>query len=468
MAREQFKSRLGFILISAGCAVGLGNVWRFPYIVGEYGGAAFIVLYLIFLAILGLPILVMEFSVGRASKRSIARAFNELEPPRSHWHVFKWIGSTGLYLLMMFYTTVAGWMLAYIPKMAITNLGGIGSEGETAAAGALSGLFNSLLSNPSELIAWMVAACAIALLVCSLGLQKGVERITKVMMVCLLSLILVLAIRACTLEGALDGIAFYLLPDFSKIFSSWGTFGDAVFAALGQAFFTLSIGIGSMEIFGSYINKDYALTGEAVRIAGLDTFVALATGLIIFPACFAFGIAPDSGPGLVFITLPTVFEQMWMGQLWATLFFIFMGFAAISTVIAVFEGILSFWMDQWSFSRKKAVAINIVLIPLLSVPCALGFNVWSGFELPGIGNIQAIEDFLVSNNILVIGSLIFVLFCVSKRGWGWENFLKEANTGKGLKFPRVLYYWMKIGVPVLIIVILVSGWMPLVTTWIGG
>ncbi|WP_251197513.1 sodium-dependent transporter [Anaerotardibacter muris] len=468
MAREQFKSRLGFILISAGCAVGLGNVWRFPYIVGEYGGAAFIILYLIFLAILGLPILVMEFSIGRASKRSIARAFDELEPPRSHWHVFKWLGITGLYLLMMFYTTVAGWMLAYIPKMATTNLASIGSEGETAAAGALSGLFESLLSNPSELIAWMVVACAIALLVCSLGLQKGVERITKVMMVCLLALILVLAIRACTLEGAVDGIAFYLLPDFSKIFSSWGTFGDAVFAALGQAFFTLSIGIGSMEIFGSYINKDYALTGEAVRIAGLDTFVALATGMIIFPACFAFGVSPDSGPGLVFITLPAVFEQMWMGQLWATLFFIFMGFAAISTVIAVFEGILSFWMDQWNFSRKKAVAINIVLIPLLSVPCALGFNVWSGFELPGIGNIQAIEDFLVSNNILVIGSLIFVLFCVSKRGWGWENFLKEANMGKGLKFPRALYYWMKIGVPVLIIVILVSGWMPLVTTWIGG
>ena len=468
MAREQFKSRLGFILISAGCAVGLGNVWRFPYIVGEYGGAAFIILYLIFLAILGLPILVMEFSIGRASKRSIARAFDELEPPRSHWHVFKWLGIAGLYLLMMFYTTVAGWMLAYIPKMATTNLASIGSEGETAAAGALSGLFESLLSNPSELIAWMVVACAIALLVCSLGLQKGVERITKVMMVCLLALILVLAIRACTLEGAVDGIAFYLLPDFSKIFSSWGAFGDAVFAALGQAFFTLSIGIGSMEIFGSYINKDYSLMGEAVRIAGLDTFVALATGMIIFPACFAFGVSPDSGPGLVFITLPAVFEQMWMGQLWATLFFIFMGFAAISTVIAVFEGILSFWMDQWNFSRKKAVAINIVLIPLLSVPCALGFNVWSGFELPGIGNIQAIEDFLVSNNILVIGSLIFVLFCVSKRGWGWENFLKEANTGKGLKFPRALYYWMKIGVPVLIIVILVSGWMPLVTTWIGG
>ena len=459
MAREQFKSRLGFILISAGCAVGLGNVWRFPYIVGEYGGAAFIVLYLLFLVALGVPIMVMEFAVGRASKKGIARAFDELEPEGAKWHRFKWVGFCGLYLLMMFYTTVAGWMLAYIPKMATAPFG----QGVD-----VTGMFNSMLESPIELVGWMVAACLISLLVCSFGLQKGVERITKVMMVCLLVLIGVLAVRACTLPGATEGIAFYLLPDFGKLFTSPQQFSDAVFAALGQAFFTLSIGIGSMEIFGSYIDRKYSLAGEAVRIAGLDTFVAVVTGLIIFPACFAFSVSPDSGPGLVFITLPAVFEQMWMGNLWATLFFVFMGFAAISTVIAVFEGILSFWMDQWNMSRKRAVAINCVLIPLLSLPCALGFNVWSGVELPGIGNIQAVEDFLVSNNLLVIGSLVFVLFCVTKRGWGWKNFLTEANAGQGMRFPAWMRGWMTVGVPILIVVILIMGWAPLIQTWIGG
>lgn len=459
MAREQFKSRLGFILISAGCAVGLGNVWRFPYIVGEYGGAAFIILYLIFLVALGVPIMVMEFAVGRASQKGIARAFNVLEPKGSHWHIFKWVGFCGLYLLMMFYTTVAGWMLCYIPKMAVAPFG-TGFD--------VTGMFDAMLADPAELVGWMIVACLISLLVCSMGLQKGVERITKVMMVCLLALIGVLAVRACTLPGAADGIAFYLLPEFSKLFASPQQFFDATYAALGQAFFTLSIGIGSMEIFGSYIDKKYSLMGEAVRIAGLDTFVAVATGLIIFPACFAFAVSPDSGPGLVFITLPAVFEQMWMGNLWATLFFVFMGFAAISTVIAVFEGILSFWMDQWGMSRKKAVIINCVLIPLLSLPCALGFNAWAGVQLPGIGNIQAIEDFLVSNNLLVIGSFIFVLFCVLKRGWGWDRFLAEANEGQGLKFPRWLHNWMRFGVPALIVIIFVMGWLPLIQTWLGG
>ncbi len=458
MAREQFKSRLGFILISAGCAIGLGNVWRFPYIVGQYGGAAFIILYLIFLVALGLPIMVMEFAVGRASKKGIARAFDELEPPKSHWHIFKWVGFCGLYLLMMFYTTVAGWMLAYIPKMAVTPFG---------AGLDITGMFDAMLADPAELVGWMIVACLISLLVCSLGLQKGVERITKVMMVCLLVLIGILAVRACTLPGAGEGIAFYLLPDFGKLFASPEQFFDATYAALGQAFFTLSIGIGSMEIFGSYIDKRYTLAGEAVRIAGLDTFVAVVTGLIIFPACFAFSVSPDSGPGLVFITLPAVFEQMWLGNLWATLFFVFMGFAAISTVIAVFEGILSFWMDQWGMSRKRAVAINCVLIPLLSRPCALGFNVWSGVELPGIGNIQAVEDFLVSNNFLVIGSLIFVLFCVTKRGWGWKSFLAEANEGQGLRFPAWLRGWVSIGIPVLIVVIFVMGWLPLIQSWLA-
>ncbi len=461
MEREQFKSRLGFILISAGCAVGLGNVWRFPYIVGEYGGAAFVILYLVFLCALGIPIMAIEFAVGRGSKKSIARAFDVLEPQGSKWHRFKWVGFAGSYILMMFYTTVAGWMLSYIPKMATMNLG-------DATAASMGDAFSAMLANPVEMVVWMVVACLLSLLVCSLGLQKGVERITKVLMVGLLAIIVVLVVRAVTLDGAIDGIAFYLMPDFSKLFGDPAHFSEAVFAALGQSFFTLSIGIGSMEIFGSYINKHYSLMGEAVRIAGLDTFVAITTGLIIFPACFAFGVSPDSGPGLVFATLPAVFGQIPGGNFFAMLFFILMGFAAISTVIAVFEGILSFWMDQWNMSRRKAVLINALLIPLLSVPCALGFNVWSGFEIPGIGNIQAIEDFLVSNNLLVVGSLVFVLFCVTKRGWGWKNFLAEANEGQGLKFPQWLFNWMRFGVPVLIIVILASGWIPLISSWIGG
>jgi NSS family neurotransmitter:Na+ symporter len=351
-------------------------------------------------------------------------------------------------------------MIAYIPKMATMNFSGEGSA-------EMASEFNALLADPVQMVFWMVVACAIALFVCSLGLQNGVERITKVLMVALLLLILVLVARAVTLPGAGEGIKFYLAPDFGALFGDLEAFSDAVFAAMGQAFFTLSIGIGSMEIFGSYIGRDYSLAGEALRIAGLDTFVALAAGLIIFPACFAFGVSPDSGPGLVFITLPAVFEQMWGGHVWAVLFFVLMSFAAVSTIIAVFEGILSFWMDQWGLTRRRAVAINLVLIPVLSLPCALGFNIWEGINLPGIGNIQAIEDFLVSNNFLVIGSLIMVLFCTSKGGWGWEGFLAEANAGRGMKYPNWLRRWVRYGVPVLIILIFLMGWVPLIQSWIG-
>lgn len=460
MARERFRSRLGFILISAGCAIGLGNVWRFPYIVGEYGGAAFVLLYLTFLVILGLPIMTMEFAVGRAAQRSAGAAFNVLEPPGTHWHVFKWITIAGLYLLMMFYTTVAGWMMSYVPKMASGALENVDAAGAAAA-------FDGLLADPVQMVCWMVVACTLAILVCSLGVQKGVERITKVLMMCLLAIIGVLVVRALTLPGAQEGVGFYLAPDFSKIFSSPGAFCEAAYAAMGQAFFTLSIGMGSMAIFGSYIGRDRSLFGEAVTIGALDTVVALATGLIIFPACFAFGVAPDSGPGLVFVTLPAVFEQMWLGNVWGCLFFVFLSFAAISTVIAVFEGILAFWMDALGWSRRKAVVVNLIAIPLLSVPCALGFNVWSGVELPGVGNIQSIEDFLVSSNILPLGSLVFVAFCVSRRGWGWKSFLAEANEGVGLKFPAWLHPWMRFGVPALVLVILVMGWAPLVAVWFG-
>ena len=460
MQREKFGSRLGFILISAGCAIGLGNVWRFPFITGQYGGAAFVLMYLVFLCILGLPIMVMEFAVGRGSQSSIARAFNRLEPAGTHWHKYKWIGIAGCYLLMMFYTTVAGWMLAYVPKMASGQFTGAGT-GQTDA------IFNAMLADPVELVFWMLVVCTASILICSLGVQKGVERITKVMMVALLAILGVLVIRSVTLPGAADGVAFYLLPDFSKIFGSFDTFCEAAYAAMGQAFFTLSIGMGSMTIFGSYIGKDRSLMGEAATIGALDTGVALATGLIIFPACFAFGVAPDSGPGLVFITLPSVFQQMWGGQIWGTLFFVFMSFAALSTVIAVFEGILRFAMDEWGWSRKKAVTVNLIAIPLLSLPCALGFNVLSGVVMPGVGDIQTIEDFLVSSNIMPLGSLVYVLFCTSRRGWGWKGFLAEANEGHGAKFPKWLYGWMHYGMPILVVVILVMGWLPIIQSWMA-
>ena len=460
MEREKFGSRLGFILISAGCAIGLGNVWRFPYITGEYGGAAFVLMYLVFMVILGLPIMAMEFAVGRGSQKSSARAFDVLEPVGSKWHNFKWVGLAGNYLLLMFYTTVAGWMLAYIPKMASGQFANATGD-QTAAA------FGAMLADPVWLIIWMLVVCAVAIILCAMGLQKGVERITKVMMIALLAIIAVLVVRAVTLPGAMEGVKFYLTPDFSKIFSSPDAFFEAAYAAMGQSFFSLSIGMGSMAIFGSYIGKERSLMGEAATVGILDTLVALTTGLIIFPACFAFGVAPDSGPGLIFQTLPPVFGQMPFGAAWGVLFFVLMSFAALSTVIAVFEGICAWCMDQWGWTRKKAVIVNAIGIPLLSIPCALGFNVLSGVIVPGIGDIQTVEDFIVSNNILPLGSLVFVMFCVSKRGWGWENFLAEVNTGNGLKFPRALYNWMRFGVPALVLVILVMGWMPIIKNWIA-
>lgn len=458
--RERFASRLGFILISAGCAIGLGNVWRFPYITGEYGGAAFVIMYLVFMVILGLPIMAMEFAIGRGSQKSTAQAFNVLEPKGSKWHHFKWVGLAGNYILLMFYTTVAGWMLAYIPKMATGEFAGASSEQISAA-------FSNLLADPIALAFWMFIVCAVGIVLSAMGLQNGVERITKIMMVGLLVILFVLVFRAVTLPGAMAGVEFYLKPDFSKIFGSSDMFFEAAYAAMGQAFFSQSIGMGSMAIFGSYIGKDRALMGEATTIGVLNTLVAILTGLIIFPACFAFGVAPDSGPGLVFQTLPPIFDQMPMSELWGVLFFILLSFAALSTVIAVFEGICAWCMDQWGWSRKKAVFVNAIGVPLLSIPCVLGFNVLSGVVVPGIGDIQAIEDFIVSNNILPLGSLVFVAFCVSKRGWGWDNFMEEVNTGKGMKFPKWLYNWMRFGVPALVLIVLVMGWLPIIKAWIA-
>ena len=461
MVREKFGSRLGFILISAGCAIGLGNVWRFPYIVGQYGGAAFVLLYLLFLVVFALPILVMEFAVGRASQKGVARSFDELEPARSKWHRFKWAALAGNYLLMMFYTTVAGWMLAF---MAFSGAGTF----EGLDADAVEGVFNGLLADPLMMVAFMLVVVLIGVLVTRAGLRNGVERITKTMMAALFAVLAVLVVRAVTLPGAEEGLSFYLMPDFAKLFEGgWGTFVDAVFAAMGQAFFTVSVGVGSMSIFGSYIDKRYRLTGEALRVAGLDTLVAIMAGLIIFPACFAFAVEPGSGPGLVFVTLPSVFNQMPPGQLWGALFFVFMSFAALSTIIAVFENLITFTMEKWDLDRKRALARTAVLVTVLSLPCALGFNVLAGITIPGIGDIQSIEDFIVSNNLLPLGSLFYVLFCVTKGGWGWDNFLAEADTGKGVKFPAWSKLWLKFGIPALIIIIFVMGYVPKFATWLG-
>ena len=466
MERERFGSRLGFILVSAGCAIGLGNVWRFPYITGEYGGAAFVVLYLIFLVIFALPVLVMEFAAGRASQRSIARSYDELEPEGGKWHRFKWVGLAGNYLLMMFYTVVAGWMLAFMVKSAMGEFNGASTE-------HVASVFGQLLADPVQMTIYMLIIVAIGVITTRAGVKNGVERVTKVMMVALFVVLVALCVRAVTLPGAEEGLEFYLMPDFGKLFAGntpaeqWATFGDAVYAALGQAFFTVSVGMGSMAIFGSYIGKDRRLTGEAVRVGVLDTLVALMAGLVIFPSCFAFGVEPASGPSLVFITLPIVFNAMPLGQLWGTLFFLFMSFAALSTVIAVFETIMAFSMDQWGVRREKACLVNGALLALLSIPCVLGFNVLSGVALPGIGDIQSIEDFLVSNNILPLGGLFLVMFVTSKRGWGWKNFLAEADTGEGLRFPAWSYRYMKYVLPVGIVIIFVLGYAPIVSTWLG-
>lgn len=448
--RERFSSRLGFILISAGCAVGLGNVWRFPYITGQYGGAAFVLVYLIFLVLLGLPIMVMEFAVGRASQKSAARSFHVLEPAGTKWHLQGYACMAGNYLLMMFYTTVGGWMAAYIFKTLTGEFKGLDSDGVAA-------VFNDMLARPGYMTFWMVLVVLLSFFICSLGLQKGVERITKAMMSCLFLILLILCIRSVTLPGASEGLRFYLIPDFTR-FTENGV-GNTIFAAMGQAFFTLSLGIGAMAIFGSYIGKDHTLTGETINIYLLDTLVAFLAGLIIFPSCFAFGVDPGQGPGLVFITLPNIFNQMVGGRIFGVLFFVFMTFAAQSTIIAVFENIISFSMDLFGTSRKKTVLINGIAIILLSLPCVFGFNIWSGFQPMGAGStIQDLEDFIVSNNLLPLGSMVYLLFCTSRYGWGWKNFLAEADTGKGVKFPAWARVYVSYILPLIVLFIFIMGY----------
>ncbi len=457
--REKFSSRLGFILISAGCAIGLGNIWRFPYITGQYGGAAFVLLIIFFLIVLGVPILVMEFAMGRASYRSMARSFDALEPRGSKWHRFKWLGLVGCYLLMMFYTVVCGWTIAYFVKAVMGTFDGTED---------VSAVFGSMVGSPVELTGWMVLVAVIGFGICALGLQKGVERVTKVMMASLFVIMILLCVHSLALEGGQAGLEFYLLPDFDNLFNNPNaSFPKIVYAAMSQAMFMLSIGVGSMSIFGSYVTRDRKLTGEAVNIALLDALVAIMAGLIIFPACFACGISPDAGPSLVFLTLPAVFEQMPLGQLWGSLFFLFVAAAALSSVIAVFEAILRFSMDQWNITRKRAVAINAPILVLLSLPCVFGYNLWSDFVVPGIGDVQSLEDFILSNNILPIGCFIFVMFCTTKRGWGWDKFIAEVDKGQGMRFPQWARLWVKYGVPVLIAIVFVTGWLPTIQAWLG-
>ena len=448
MKRENFQSRLGFLLVSAGCAIGIGNVWRFPYVAGQNGGGLFVLFYLLFLLTMGVPVLTMELAVGRASRKSAVQGYQALEKPGSKWHIHGWFCVAGCYLLMMYYTTVAGWMLDYFVRFLTGSFTGLD-------AAAISGAFGQMLQNPAEMTVFMALVVVLGFAVVSFGLQKGLERISKLMMTALLLLILMLAVNSCLLPGAGEGLSFYLLPSLSRA-KEQGLF-SVITAAMNQAFFTLSLGIAAMEIFGSYMTRENTLTGEAVRICLLDTFVALMSGLIIFPASFSFGVQPDAGPSLIFVTLPNVFAGMRGGRFWGTLFFLFMTFASFTTVISVFENLIANCIDMFGFSRKKAVIANCVFLLLASMPCLLGYNVLSGVHLIGGRDVLDTEDFLVSNLLLPLGSLVYLLFCTTRWGWGFDNYLAEANAGEGLKLSPRFKLFFQFVLPALILVIFFSG-----------
>lgn len=444
MERESFKSRTGFLLVSAGCAIGIGNVWRFPYVVGQNGGGLFVLFYLIFLVLMGIPVLTMEFAVGRASRKSAVLSYKTLEKPKSKWHIHGWFCMLGCYMLMMYYTTVSSWMTSYFYKFAIGEFtSGMDSKSVTS-------VFNNLTSSPIEMLIWIFIITALGFFVCSKGVQKGLEKVSKFMMVALLVLIVVLAVHSFTLSGAKEGLSFYLIPNFERV-SKIGL-GNVITSAMSQAFFTLSLGIAAMEIFGSYMKKDHTLTGEAVRICCLDTFVAIMAGLIIFPACFSYNVEAGQGPALIFDALPNVFVNMAGGRIWGTLFFLFMTFASFSTVIAVFENLVSFVSDTFKISRKKSSAINFAIVFITSLPCMFGFNLLSGVNVLGMG-ILDMEDFVVSNILLPLGSLIYLLFCVTKFGWGFDNYYNECNTGKGMKLPRIVKPYLQYVLPILILIV---------------
>lgn len=449
MKRESFKSRLGFILVSAGCAIGIGNVWRFPFVVGENGGGIFVLFYLIFLVAMGLPVLTMELAVGRASRKSAVQGYKALEKPGSKWHIHGWVAIFGCYMLMMYYTTVSGWMVTYFYKFVSGEFKSGMNADDTGA------VFSNLLADPLQMAFWMILTVILGFIVCSRGLQNGLEKISKIMMSALLALIVVLAVHSLTLSGAGEGISFYLIPNLDTV-QEVGL-GNVISAAMNQAFFTLSLGVAAMEIFGSYMGKEHTLAGEGAKICILDTFVAVMSGLIIFPACFSYDVEVTAGPKLIFVTLPNVFVNMAGGRIWGSLFFLFMTFASFSTVIAVFENIMSFCMDTFGWSRKKASIINCIAVLIASMPCVLGYNVWSNLHLIGGRDVLDSEDFIVSNLLLPLGSLVYLLFCVTKWGWGFDNYIEEANTGSGLKLGRWLKRYFQFILPVLILIILIQG-----------
>lgn len=449
MKRESFKSRLGFILVSAGCAIGIGNVWRFPYVAGQNGGGIFVLFYLLFLVVMGLPVLTMELAVGRASKKSAVLGYKALEKENSKWHIHGWVAMLGCYVLMMYYTTVSGWMVSYFYKFLKGEFEADMTSEDTAA------VFSGLLEDPEQMMFWMILIVVVGFLVCSRGLQNGLEKISKFMMSALLILIVVLAVHSVTLDGAIEGIKFYLVPNMDTV-EKVGL-KNVITAAMNQAFFTLSLGVAAMEIFGSYMSREHTLAGEGIKICALDTFVAVMSGLIIFPACFSYGVEVNAGPSLIFITLPNVFVNMHGGRIWGCLFFVFMTFASFSTVIAVFENIMSFTMDMFGWKRAKSAIINCIIILVASIPCVLGYNVWSDMHIIGARNVLDSEDFLVSNILLPLGSLVYLLFCVTKWGWGFENYLEESNTGKGLKISKYLKMYFQYILPILIIFIFIQG-----------
>ena len=449
MKRESFKSRLGFLLVSAGCAIGIGNVWRFPYVTGQNGGGIFVLFYLIFLVIMGLPVLTMELAVGRASRKSAVLGYKALEKKGSKWHIHGWVAIFGCCMLMMYYTTVSGWMVTYFFKFLTGSFKSGMTTEDTAQA------FSNLLGDPKQMAFWMILTVVVGFLVCSRGLQNGLEKISKFMMTALLLLIVVLAVHSLTLSNAAEGVKFYLVPNTEAV-AAVGL-KNVITAAMNQAFFTLSLGVAAMEIFGSYMGKDHTLAGEGVRICALDTFVAIMAGLIIFPACFSYNVEVNAGPSLIFITLPNVFINMSGGRIWGSLFFLFMTFASFSTVIAVFENIMSFCMDMFGWSRNKAALINCIVILIASLPCVLGYNVWSNLHLIGGRDVLDSEDFIVSNLLLPIGSLIYLLFCVTKLGWGFEKYCEEANTGDGIKISKKLKPYFQFILPILIVFILIQG-----------
>lgn len=451
--REHFSSRLGFLLIAAGCAIGLGNVWRFPYITGQYGGAIFVFIYIFFLVVLGLPLLMMELAVGRASRRSLARSFEELSP-NSKWHYNKFWMIAGNYVLLSFYSVVTGWMLYYCVK-GFTGEFGVNSDAATAGQS-----FGHMLASPSDMLMNMLAVVAIAFTVCSMGLRKGVERITKPLMILLFALLLFLAIRSFTLDGFAAGIEYYLKPDLSKITDGGAArVFEVLSAAMAQAFFTLSIGIGAIQIFGTYMDSQRTLASEGLSILCLDTTVALISGLVIFPACFTYGVEPGQGPGLIFVTLVSVFSHMANGALWGGLFFLFMLFAALSTLIAVFENIIAISMELFSTSRRRAVMGNFAAILIIGLPCLFGFNLLSWIQPLGEGStILDLEDFIVTYNILPFGALIYAAFVTWRTGWGFDNFLKECNTGKGIKMPSWGLKYYRFVVPAVIVFLILNSY----------